>query len=93
MIVDEGLLVIISCHGLKHNQLIGSDGKAVRLKLLQELVNSELAPAFAGSPKVFIINACRGEDDLPELEFDGASTISNIETDFFVAFANVVTIV
>lgn len=43
----------------------------MRLKLLQDLVNADLAPAFEGSPKLFIVEACRGEDEIMEIEKDG----------------------
>ena len=63
----------IGCHGFPGNRLKTSDGKGVKLRELQEEVNSASLPAFAGAPKIFIINACRGDDRI-ELDQDAGRT-------------------
>jgi len=79
---------VIACHGLAGGILLGSDNKIVPLKTLQTLVNHDLTCAFRGFPKIFLISACRGEQ---EFEFDGhnASNLSNGETDFYTAYSTV----
>jgi len=78
--IYHGLLIFIACHGLPGNVLITSDKKTVTLAYLKELVNSEYAPAFSGVPKLFIISACRGEDEI-QLEQTAEEAIVGVCTD------------
>jgi len=59
----DGLLIIICCHGVS-GEIIASDGKLVNLRELKECVNNKNAEAFRGAPKIFIINACRGDEEI-----------------------------
>ena len=73
----EGLLVYIGCHGIPGNILKSSDGRRVDLRDLQELVNSDFLPAFSGAPKIFIVNACRGDGRI-ELELEAGKHFKNL---------------
>ena len=57
----SGLIVTIMTHGGEGNKLYGKDGKTVQLKTLAELFNSVECKGLKNKPKIFIINACRGQ--------------------------------
>ena len=90
-------MVVIACHGGTGGYLQGSDGRVVTLSDLQELVNGEDARAFRYCPKIFIISACRGEEDLDTLAFTDtveeneakAATLSSTATDLYTAWSTV----
>jgi len=78
--IYHGLLVFIACHGISGNILKTSDGRAVKLRSLQELVNSTSALAFSGVPKIFIVNACRGIDRI-ELHQTAEEALLGVDKD------------
>ena len=90
-VVFKGLLIVVACHGFEGGNLKTSDGKRITVKDLQALVSADECPCFKGAPKVFLISSCRGSDEIPKYETDGCKTtgLSNMATDFFIAFANV----
>ncbi|XP_028716173.1 caspase-14 [Peromyscus leucopus] len=58
--------VVLMAHG-EEGLLEGEDEKMVRLEDLFEVLNNKNCKALRGKPKVYIIQACRGEDrDLGE---------------------------
>ena len=89
--IIEGLLVVIACHGSKGGILKGSDDQTINLKFLQWLVNGLLAPAFMHKPKLFIVNACRGNDEMRGIKTDSPDDLkfTNIGADFYTARSNV----
>ena len=68
--------MFIASHGLPGNVLITSDGKTIKLRELQELVNSSEAPAFCGVPKLFVVTACRGKDQIKREQTAGTMKLS-----------------
>ena len=91
--VDYFICFIMS-HGRKGGKILGSDGNTVNLKYIEDLFNRESCPDLKGKPKIFFIQACRGEhpesdENHPSLETDSQrerKTLS-IKADFLVAFA------
>ncbi|CAD6191887.1 unnamed protein product [Caenorhabditis auriculariae] len=78
----QSAVVVILSHG-EHEQIIGVDDNAVSTHRLFELLNASNAPLLAKKPKLWFIQACRGErrdlgfatldevDGAPRREFDG----------------------
>ena len=58
----SGLIVTITTHGRQGNVLYGQDGSTVQLKELAEMFNSANCKGLKNKPKIFIVNACRGNE-------------------------------
>eukprot|EP00118_Oscarella_pearsei_P025070 m.307436 g.307436 ORF g.307436 m.307436 type:complete len:457 (+) comp42287_c0_seq1:41-1411(+) len=66
----DSVVVAILSHGIE-GQVYGSDGDLVEVQSLIRLFSSDNAPQLTGKPKLFFIQACRGDDfdygqDLPD---------------------------
>jgi len=91
----DGLLVIIACHGHLGGVLEGSDGANVKLHDLQRLVNGIRAPSLLNKPKIFLVSACRGQEELKgvRVECDGSKDqevkFTNVGTDFYTALSTI----
>lgn len=57
-------ILIILTHG-KQNAIYGSDGKTVEIRDIKDMFNARNFPCMEQKPKLFFIQACRGE------EYDG----------------------
>ena len=60
---DGGFMVFIMTHGDEGGQLCGSDGKAVVTKNMATFFNASNCPVLLGKPKIFVIQACRGDEE------------------------------
>ena len=57
------VVIAILTHGSSGDLLLGVDGESVALDDLLSLFDGDrCSPALAGKPKIFIIEACRGEE-------------------------------
>ena len=63
------LMVFIMTHVSKDGILEGRDSKTTTVAKLAEVFNSEQCKELAGKPKIFIIQACRG-DNVDEMRAD-----------------------
>jgi len=68
----SGLMVFITSQGGEGGKLFGSDGNAVTIEQLSALFSASNCQDFIEKPKIFIIQACRGEQDATR-ESRGAS--------------------
>ncbi len=59
----DAIIVILSAHGTENGELVASDGKCLSLKRIRGFFDNEALVSFTGKPKIFIIDACRGEND------------------------------
>ncbi|ETO31119.1 hypothetical protein RFI_06001 [Reticulomyxa filosa] len=57
----DGLIVIICGHGDNGNMLVTSDGKYVSIDRIRSSFNCHEMESFKDFPKIFIVDACRGE--------------------------------
>ncbi|ETO24895.1 hypothetical protein RFI_12261 [Reticulomyxa filosa] len=57
----DGLIIIICGHGENGNMLVTSDGKDVSIDRIRSSFNCHEMESFKDFPKIFIIDACRGE--------------------------------
>ncbi|XP_053201286.1 caspase-7-like isoform X2 [Panonychus citri] len=58
----DALVCIIMSHGLKCDLIVGSDGLYVRLETLLSYFNNFNCPLLMNKPKLFFIQACRGDE-------------------------------
>jgi len=68
----SGLMVFITSQGGEGGKLFGSDGNAVTIKQLSTLFSTSNCQDLIDKPKIFIIQACSGEQDATR-ESRGAS--------------------
>jgi len=65
----DGLIIILCGHG-DNDSLITSGGNALPIEQIRELFNCQSLPSFKEYPKIFIVDACRGNkrpiENLPE---------------------------
>ncbi|KAK3586316.1 hypothetical protein CHS0354_019976 [Potamilus streckersoni] len=59
----DSLVVVILSHGLKDDTVCGVDGSVVKYDEITELFDSKNCPLLHHKPKLFIINACRGDKE------------------------------
>lgn len=65
------VVVSILTHGIE-GKLYGSDGNLVEVQKLIRLFNGDQAPSLVGKPKLFFLQACRGDSfDYGQDESDG----------------------
>ncbi|ETO20793.1 hypothetical protein RFI_16424, partial [Reticulomyxa filosa] len=57
----DALIMIISGHGDKGDVLVTSDGKNMSINNIRTSFNSDEMESLKNCPKIFIIDACRGE--------------------------------
>ncbi|XP_015782014.1 caspase-7 [Tetranychus urticae] len=58
----DALVCVIMSHGLKSDLIVGSDGLYVRLETLLSYFNNFNCPYLMNKPKLFFIQACRGDE-------------------------------
>ncbi|ETO05944.1 hypothetical protein RFI_31453 [Reticulomyxa filosa] len=58
----DGLILVICGHGENGNMLVTSDGKHVSIDEMRTSFNCDKMESFKDLPKIFIIDACRGEN-------------------------------
>ncbi|ETO01755.1 ras-related protein Rap-1A [Reticulomyxa filosa] len=58
----DGLIMIICGHGENENMLVASDGKYISIDEMRTSFNCYKMESFKDLPKIFIIDACRGEN-------------------------------
>ncbi|ETO26590.1 hypothetical protein RFI_10549 [Reticulomyxa filosa] len=58
----DGVIIIICGHGENGNMLVASDGKYVSIDRIRSSFNCHEMESFKDFPKIFIIDACRGEN-------------------------------
>ena len=72
------VVIAILTHGLSGDLLLGVDGKHVALdSLLSFFDGDRCCPTLAGKPKIFIIEACRGEEIDKGIEDPSATAPGN----------------
>ena len=64
------LVVYMASHG-SEDGVYGHDGRIFDPMLLSEMFGGTNCPGLAGKPKIFIVNACRGERYNRVVEADG----------------------
>ena len=77
------LLVAVLTHGTK-GKLYGTDGKLVPVEEITELFSGDKCPSLTGKPKIFLLQACRGERKDKGVKYDmtdGSDPQSVTETD------------
>lgn len=62
-------LVAILTHGTK-GKLYGSDGKLVPVEEITDLFSGNNCPSLVGKPKIFLLQACRGERKDKGVKYD-----------------------
>lgn len=63
------LLVAVLTHGTK-GKLYGTDGKLVPVEEITELFSGDKCPSLTGKPKIFLLQACRGERKDKGVKYD-----------------------
>ncbi|KAK3586315.1 hypothetical protein CHS0354_019975 [Potamilus streckersoni] len=57
----DSLVVVILSHGKENDTVLGVDGSVLTYNKITEPFNSKNCPVLHNKPKLFIINACRGD--------------------------------
>ena len=73
----HGLVVFIMTHGGEGGKLFGSDGKHIAVEEIASLFNASNCPALIDKPKIFVIQACRGDRDDQGATRDGNHSVGN----------------
>ena len=68
------LVVFIMTHGAEGGRLFGTDGEHITV---EEIANASNCPALIDKPKIFIIQACRGDRDDQGATRDGSHSMAN----------------
>lgn len=63
------LLFAVLTHGTK-GKLYGTDGKLVPVEEITELFSGNKCPSLIGKPKIFLLQACRGERKDKGVKYD-----------------------
>lgn len=99
----DAFVCVIMSHGGSHDSIEGVDGRTIGVEQLMSEFTSGRCPSLAGKPKVFIIQACRGQMQDPFFKpIEGRADSRNChadstlprsitpkEVDFLYAFATV----
>ncbi|KAI6659841.1 hypothetical protein LOD99_10595 [Oopsacas minuta] len=80
----DSFICCILTHGTDNDALYGSDGKDVSLRKVMSFFYGKNAKTLFGKPKIFFIQACRG--DLEDLGFTSSSIAADSEGDDMVHF-------
>ena len=59
----DGLFIILSCHGDDENIILSDNKKKSRYKIM-EWFNGDNIPFMSNKPKIIIMDACRGNNDI-----------------------------
>lgn len=77
------LVVAVLTHGTK-GKLYGTDGRLVPVEEVTEFFSGNKCPSLAGKPKVFLLQACRGERKDKGVKYDmidGNDDINEVESE------------
>jgi len=67
----HGLVVFVMTHGGEGGKLFGSDGEHITIEEIASLFNANNCPELIDKPKIFVIQACRGDRDEHDATRDG----------------------
>ena len=84
----HGLIVFIMTHGREGGKLFGSDGKHVTVEEIASLFNAINCPELIDKPKIFVIQACRGDRDEHGATRDGGHSLSTTSDTRSVSITN-----
>ena len=73
----HGLVIFIMTHGGEGGKLFGSDGKHITVEEIATLFNASNCPALMDKPKIFVIQACRGNRDDQDATRDGSRSVAD----------------
>eukprot|EP00112_Aurelia_sp_Birch-Aquarium-sp1_P025601 Seg859.7 transcript_id=Seg859.7/GoldUCD/mRNA.D3Y31 product=Caspase-3 protein_id=Seg859.7/GoldUCD/D3Y31 len=89
----DSFFCIVLSHGKKEG-IVGVDEEVVSVEAITGQFTGHTCPTLQNKPKIFIIQACRGDVDDPgavakdSQMMSGPSPVLPIETDFLIAFAS-----
>eukprot|EP00095_Tigriopus_kingsejongensis_P005038 maker-scaffold375_size191602-snap-gene-0.26 protein:Tk05038 transcript:maker-scaffold375_size191602-snap-gene-0.26-mRNA-1 annotation:"caspase nc-like" len=58
----DAFAMVVMTHGMNNGVLLTTDGQIVKVNDILMYFTAEKCPGLAGKPKLFIIQACRGDD-------------------------------
>ncbi|XP_025081418.1 caspase-3-like isoform X1 [Pomacea canaliculata] len=58
--IDACIVAVLS-HGRRNEEILGTDGQVVTTSEMRHYFGNQLCPTMAGKPKLFIIQACKGD--------------------------------
>jgi len=71
----HGLIVFVMTHGGEEGKLFGSDGEHITIEEIASLFNAKNCPKLIDKPKIFVIQACRGDRDEHGATRDGKNSV------------------
>eukprot|EP00057_Strongylocentrotus_purpuratus_P033329 XP_791009.1 PREDICTED: caspase-2-like [Strongylocentrotus purpuratus] len=77
-------IIAILSHGEKGDAIYGTDSNLVTLQYIMDQFGSDRCPTLSGKPKLFFVQACRGEKQdkgVPVLAANGAETFQEAAGD------------
>ncbi|KAK3104537.1 hypothetical protein FSP39_004519 [Pinctada imbricata] len=75
------LFVVLLSHGKENGGVCGTDGHDISGQEIMEIFSAQNCPAMINKPKMFIINACRGERDGSSIPIGSQGASGNVHTD------------